>query len=59
MGELVGVVVELFGAILGLIEDGIEKWTGKPPGCLGMLLALGLSGVICYFLVVSVLALAR
>lgn len=59
MFEMVGVVMELFCTILGCVGDGLEKARGKPPGCLGMLLALGLSGLICYLLVALALALAR
>ncbi len=59
MFEFVGVVAELFCTIAGAVGEGLEKWRGKPLGCLGMILALGLSGVICYLLVVLALALAH
>ena len=59
MFEFVGVVMELFCTIVGHIGEGLERVTGKPLGCLAMLLTLGLSGLICYLLVVLVLALAR
>ena len=59
MFDLVGAVMELFCTIFGSVGEGLEKARGKPLGCLGMLLALGLSVLICYLLVALALALAR
>jgi hypothetical protein len=59
MFEFVGVVMELFCWIFGMVGEGLEKWTGKPAGCLIMVVAFALSGLICYLLVVLALALAR
>ncbi len=59
MFEMVGVVMELFCTVVGHVGEGLEKARGKPLGCLGMLLTLGLSGLICYLLVALALALTR
>ncbi len=52
-----GALVELFCAVFDLMCQVMER-RGRPPGCLAVVVAVGVSGLVCYLVLLLIVALA-